>query len=145
MSRFLFFLSILFLIPSLGHSVDRITDAKIDRKKPFPIYIQAGRVTTIDMPCSISYALPGSHGDVQTEIGPDKDSTLIVWLTSARSSATSVTVRCSNRIVVFDIIPSRSNHQDYINVTSFESSTTKRELIDSSSAQKRKNTGGKSK
>lgn len=139
MSRgdYLIILMPIFFWNAAAWGIGRIQEVKIDRKKPYPVYMHPGRVTTIDMPCSISYAIPGSHGDVQTEIGPDKDSSLVVWLTSETSASTNLTVRCSNKVVVFDIIPSRTNHQDYLNVTALESAYTNKQLVASSATFKR--------
>lgn len=100
------------------YALDRIDEVALDLKKTFPIYIHPGRVTTLDLPCSISYVLPGPNGDVKAEIGPDKDSSLILWLASRSSAATNLTVRCEDKVIVFDIIPSRSNHQDYLKIKS---------------------------
>lgn len=138
MSKMHYFRSLLpiLLWSSAAWGVGRIQSVKIDRTKPYPVYMHPGRVTTIDMPCSISYAIPGSHGDVQTEIGPDKDSSLVVWLTSESSAATNLTVRCANKVVVFDIIPSRTNHQDYLNVTALENALTNKRLVASSETYK---------
>ncbi len=116
-----------------SYALERIDEVKIDRKKPFTIYMHAGRVTTIDMPCSISYAVPGSHGDVQTVIGPDKDSSLLIWLSNDQARATNLTVRCGEKVIIFDIVPGRS-HQDYLKVSALATSDGTRKLVATSSA-----------
>ena len=117
-------------------AIDRIDEVSVDLKKTFPIYIHPGRTTTIDLPCSISYAIPGPNGDVKAEIGPDKDSSLIIWLTSGASAPTNLTVRCEEKVIVFDIIPSRVNHQDYLKIKSINKGEMDKKPIYSSATFK---------
>lgn len=128
------FIIMMFFGPRVSLAVDRITPStKMDKNKPFPVYIQPGRSTTIDLPCSITSAVPGTMGDLKAEIGPEKDNSLLVWLLSDRSIPTNLIVRCGIRVLVFDIVPTRNSHQDYINITSIESSNSRRGLVASSS------------
>ncbi len=112
MSNFLVFV----LIQTASHAIERIAEVNLDRSRPFPINMHPGRTTTIDLPCAISYVMAGAYNDLKAEIGPDKDSSVVLWLTSHTSSPTNLVVRCDDRILVFDVIPSRNNHQDYLKV-----------------------------
>lgn len=125
---------ILYLYISIyTNAVDRIAEVVIDRSKPFPIYMNPGRTTTIDLPCSASYALAGTYNDLKAEIGPDKDSSIVLWLTSHASTSTNLVVRCDDRVIVFDVIPSRINHQDYLKVLKISSGSRNAKLIATSS------------
>lgn len=127
---------LLAIYSSFTFSLDRIDEVAVDLKKTFPIYIHPGRTTTLDLPCSISYAIPGPNGDVKVEIGPDRDSSLLIWLTSRSSAPTNLTVRCEDRVLVFDIIPSRSNHQDYLKIKSITNGHMEKQPIYTSSTFK---------
>ncbi|MCC6817509.1 MAG: hypothetical protein IT245_01280 [Bacteroidia bacterium] len=109
-------LLVFLLIQTASHAIERIAEVNLDRSKPFTINMHPGRTTTIDLPCAISYAMAGAYNDLKAEIGPDKDSSLVLWLTSHASSPTNLVVRCDERVLVFDIIPSRNNHQDYLKI-----------------------------
>lgn len=127
---------LILLINNTVVALERIDEVAVDLKKTFPIYIHPGRTTTLDLPCSISYAIPGPNGDVKVEIGPDKDSSLLIWLTSRASAPTNLTVRCEDRVIVFDIIPSRSNHQDYLKIKSISNGRIDKKPIYSSATFK---------
>ncbi len=124
------------LLGNVSVALERIDEVAVDLKKTFPIYIHPGRTTTLDLPCSISYAIPGPNGDVKVEIGPDRDSSLLIWLTSRASAPTNLTVRCEDRVIVFDIIPSRASHQDYLKIKSISNGQIYKKPIYSSATFK---------
>lgn len=130
------------LAPKISHGADRITPSiRMDKNKPFPIFIHPGHSTTIDLPCSITSAVPGTLGDLKAQIGPEKDNSLLVWLMNERTAKTNLVVRCGTRVLVFDVIPNVRKHQDYINITGIDASGSHRGLIASSASPELKEDG----
>lgn len=128
----------LLMIVGLSFASERISSIEIDRGVPLKIHMNPGKTTTLDLPCAVSYALPGAFNDLKIEIGPDKDSSLVLWLTSTASSPTNLVIRCDEKVVVFDVLPNRQVHQDYIHIKKIfdKSSQQKRELISDSKSVK---------
>lgn len=101
--------------------VSRISEEEVDLSKTKLIYMTPGRSTLIDMPCEISHSLLGLNQDIKIVIGPDDKNTFTLWVMSAQSQPTNLTVRCGGEVFVFDIFPNRHNHQDYIKVMDYYS------------------------
>lgn len=130
---------ILMMSVSLSFSVDRISEQNFDLKKTKRIYMTAGRASVLDFPCDIHTTVSGLHDDIKWEIGPEKSNHLVLWLSDETSEPTNLIVRCEERVFVFDVLPSESNHQDYVKINkAFKySSNTRKSLIDSSSLKTR--------
>jgi len=133
---FFCFLGILFFIsPKLkAKAVERISEAELDLSKPFTLYMTPGRSTLVDFPCDISHSILGLTGDIKVTIGPDSLQTMSLWLSNEGSQPTNLTVKCEDRVFVFDIFPNRHNHQDYVNIIDYFDGRTSayRKLVDSS-------------
>lgn len=114
--------------------VERISEKEMDLSKPLLIYMTAGRSTMLDFPCEISHSVLSLTEDIKTTIGPDSKKTMTLWVSSDDSQPTCLTVKCDDLVYVFDILPNRHTHQDYINITeSFDGRNRKsRILVDSS-------------
>ena len=110
---------ILSLILLVSAKTPRISEIEFDLSKPYLIYMSAGRSSVMDFPCDIQHAVLGLHNDIKLDFAPDSPRTLHLWLSHDFSQPTNLVVRCDKKVFVFDIKPSRSNHQDYVNITDY--------------------------
>lgn len=95
---------------------ERISAIYFDHGKVARLYLYPGRTTLLDFPCEVTKAVPGPASDIETVLGATDKSELDVWLKSGASQPTNLTVRCSKDVFVFDVIPSRATHQDYVQI-----------------------------
>ena len=142
MNNFLYRLILFFsvvLISQIGFGkVKRISEKEVDLSKPHPIYMTAGRATLLDFPCDITPTILGLTNDITATIGPDNKNTMTLWVNSDGSQPTNMIVKCNDEVFVFDILPNRSNHQDYINIVDYYDGRFRknRKLISSSWSKK---------
>ena len=81
-----------------------------------PIYLTPGRSAVIDFPCAVTKASGGTGGDLHTTLATSLGNEVDLSLDSEASRPTSLIVRCKERVFVFDIIPSKNTHQEYIKI-----------------------------
>lgn len=103
--------------------VSRISEQEVDLRKTKLIYMTPGRSTLVDMPCEISHSLLGLDQDIKIKIGPDDKNTFTLWITGEKSEPTNLTLRCGGEVFVFDILPNKHTHQDYIQVIDYYADT----------------------
>lgn len=96
--------------------LNRISELDFNRSKVQQIYMEPGRQTLIDFPCHITRASVGSSKDVDVKITSTRNQELDLWLKEEASQSTNLIVRCDEAVFVFDIVPSRLRHQDYIKI-----------------------------
>lgn len=110
MLYFSLFLSLAFAqterISTVNHNL-----AKVDK-----IYIAAGLVSVLEFPQNIIEVRVGDVSSVKVAISQVSPKEMTVYLSSSASKATNLIVRAEKKIYVFDIIPSKSNHQDYVKI-----------------------------
>ena len=127
MSRFTILLfTIIAQIAVTQARVKRVTQENIDLSKPHRIFMTVGRTTMIDFPCEITPTIVGLTEDIKLTIGPDSKRTMSLWIGSEESQPTNMIVKCEGAVFVFDIIPNRENHQDYIDITNYFDGREKR-------------------
>lgn len=97
----------------------RISEIEFNLSRPHLVYMSAGRSSVMDFPCDIQHAVLGLHNDVKIDFAPDSPRTLHLWLSHDFSQPTNLVVRCDKKVFVFDIKPTRTSHQDYLNITDF--------------------------
>ena len=101
---------------SVATPLKRISEVDFDRGNVQPIYMEPGRQTLIDFPCHITRASVGSSKDIDVKITSTSNQELDLWLKEEASQSTNLIVRCDKDVYVFDIIPSKIRHQDYIKI-----------------------------
>jgi|GEM_PF-2414734 len=124
-----------FLSQTAIGKVDRISEQSMDLSKPMKIRMTPGRSSVLEFPCKISHTILGLDGDVKTTIGPDNKESMALWLSGEASKPTNIIVKCEGQIFVFDIVPTKHSHQDYVVIEDVFDSRRRRsrKLIDSSS------------
>lgn len=81
-----------------------------------PIYLTPGRASLIDFPCQVTKASQGTGGDLHATIASTIGNEVDIALDSSASQSTSLIIRCKDSVFIFDIIPSKNTHQEYIKI-----------------------------
>jgi hypothetical protein len=116
----------------------RISSQIVDLAKVHPIYMVPGMATLIELPTPITGIRTGNPEDVQYYKPESPDNEVTVLLKNAAAQPTNLILRSGKRKYVFDIVPSKSLHQDTVEVVgSYGGPDLKdAQLIDSSSSSK---------
>ncbi len=119
MKKLLFATSILFL-SDWAHSVERIQSIRLNRGQVERVYLSPGLGTVIHFPCAVVEAFVVRTADLKTQISPTDQKFLFLNLKLNSSLPANMVVRCANPndVFVFDVIPSQTKHQDYVEVRS---------------------------
>jgi hypothetical protein len=124
---------------SVQSKVKEISRVYLDTNEVLKVFVNPGKPLYMEFPCSITYALPGTKTDLEVVVGLEKKNNLTLWVHSM-SDVTGVTLKCNEKVIPLDVIPSQKEHQRYIRVLGFRNTTSKnRELIASSDASRSKN------
>ncbi len=115
----------LFFVISLIHgtaraNLDRIQAVRVDKGQVQRIYLAPGLGSILLFPCALQEVFIGRSEDLKAQISPNDKKTLFLNLKLNSSLPTNVIAKCSpeNSIFVFDVIPSRSKHQDLVEIRS---------------------------
>jgi hypothetical protein len=115
----LFFASSL-LISALSYGVERIGAVRFNRGAVSPIYLAPGLGSMILFPCPLVEVFIGRSEDLKSQISPSDKKTLFLNLKLNSSLPTNVLARCEGErnVFVFDVIPSKAKHQDFVEIKS---------------------------
>lgn len=94
----------------------RISSTNHDVSAVDKVFVSAGLVTVLEFPQNIIEVRVGDLNSVKAIISKTSPKELTVYLSSSSSRASNMIVRADKKIYVFDIVPSKSNHQDYIKI-----------------------------
>jgi hypothetical protein len=127
----------------------RISSKYVDRGRPQTIYMVAGMATLIELPTPINQVRVGNADDVQYTKPDQPENEITLFLKSAQAKPTNLFLISGKSKYIFDIVPSKSIHQDYIEIIgSFggpeyeESPDNHSEVIDSSDLPAKKQVRG---
>ncbi len=104
------------IMPIMCIAAERISSTQVNLAKSEKVMISPGLVSVIEFPQNIIEVRVGNLKSVKAIISQNSPKELTVYLSSSASIPTNIIVRAEKRIFVFDIVPSRTNHQDYIKV-----------------------------
>ena len=94
----------------------RISSKVVDLGKVQPIYIVAGMATLIEVPGPVTGIRTGNPDDLQYFRPEKPENEVTIVLKNASSRPTNLIIRSGKTKYVFDIIPSKSVHQDAIEI-----------------------------
>ena len=99
---------------------ERIQSMRFDKSKVERIYLAPGLGSVVLFPCSLQEVFIGRSEDLKVQISPNDKRTLFLNLKLNSSLPTNVIVKCEvdKNIFVFDVIPSKSKHQDLVEIRS---------------------------
>ena len=97
----------------------RISSIIKDLGKVEKVYLYPGLISVIEFPHPLLEVRIGNPKALKVEISQVSNRELTLHLTGAAAKATNLIVRSNQKLYVFDIVPSRVSHQDYVQVKSF--------------------------
>lgn len=117
---------------------ERISSQIMDLGRAYPVYMVAGMATFIILAGPVTGIRTGNPESIQY-FRPDKpENEVTVVLKNHNAKPTNLILRSGNKIYVFDVVPSKTVHQDVLEVVGdfggAQFNDTKAELIDSSDA-----------
>lgn len=118
MKNLLFVIS---LFPAITWAAQgRIQSMRFDKSHVQRIYLTPGLGSMVSFPCNLLEVFIGRSEDLKVQISPNDKRTLFLNLKLNSSLPTNVIAKCSpeKSIFVFDVIPSRRLHQDYVEINS---------------------------
>lgn len=83
---------------------------------PSKLFLKPGLISVIEFPQQISEVRIGNPNSVKTLISQISPKELTVFFKSANAVPTNLIVRSDRKVFVFDLIPSKSTHQDYVKI-----------------------------
>lgn len=95
---------------------DRISTVSHNLAIVDKVYVAAGLVSVLEFPQNIIEVRVGDLSSVKAVISQASPKELTIYLSSSASKATNIIVRAEKKIYVFDIVPSSTNHQDYLKI-----------------------------
>lgn len=110
---------------------ERISKIQKDLTQVDRIYLAPGLVSVIELPQPVIEVRIGNPQAVKVQVSTVSPRELTIYLTQASIPPTNLIVRTDKRAFVFDVIPSRANHQDVIRITSGHTGFGKGELLES--------------
>lgn len=97
----------------------RISSQYIDMGKPQTIYMVPGMATLIELPTPIHQVRVGNSDDIQYTKPDQPENEITLFLKSAQAKPTNLFLISGKSKYIFDIVPSKSIHQDYVEVVGF--------------------------
>ena len=87
-------------------------------KKAETLFLFPGRVSLLNLPCPVTKALVGSPKDIKAEVDKQSPQDAHILLKKWRSEPSNLILKCSDRVFLFNIIPTKKSHYDYVKVLS---------------------------
>ena len=94
--------------------VSRLTFDSSEIKK---IFLTPGLVSTIEFPAQVMEVKLGNPADIKVTVGKVNPREITIILNGKTPFGSNMFVRCENKVFLFDVIPSSTQHQDYIQVS----------------------------
>jgi len=98
-------------------TVKRISSIYKDLGQSQKIYLHAGLISVVEFPRNILEVRLGNPSSLKAQISQVSPKELTLYLGRQNVEPTNLIVKSQKRIYVFDIIPSRLSHQDYIKIS----------------------------
>lgn len=97
--------------------VKRISSVYKDLGQVQKIYLHAGLISVVEFPQSIIEVRLGNPKSIKAHISSVSTKELTLYLNQQSVEPTNLIVKSDKRVYVFDVIPSRGSHQDYIKIS----------------------------
>lgn len=112
-------------------NIERLQSVRFNKAQVQRLHLAPGLGTIVTFPCSIQEAFLGRSEDLKAQISPNDKKVLFLNLKLNSSLPTNVIVKCfpERNIFVFDVIPSKSKHQDLVEVRGSYGAPKRTDLI----------------
>lgn len=97
---------------------NRISNLNKDLSASEQIYISPGMATVLEFPKPIIEVRIGDPNILRASISTVSSNELSLFVGAEVGTATNLIVRSDRRTYIFDVVPSRTSHQDFIKVSS---------------------------
>jgi len=97
--------------------VPRLSSHNADLSSVDKIFLSPGLVTLLEFPQNIIEVRVGNPKSIKALISTVSPKELTLFLSSSMSIPSNLIVRSEKRIFVFDIVPSKTTHQDYYKIS----------------------------
>lgn len=104
------------LVSSALAQTERVSTVNHNLSTVDKIYVTAGLASVVEFPKNIIEVRVGDSQSVKAIISQVSPKELTVYLSSTASKASNLIVRADKRMYVFDVVPSTTNHQDYVKI-----------------------------
>lgn len=121
------------LIANAVTGTSRIESTYKDLGSVQKIYLSSGLFSVIEFPKPITEVI-GQTKYLKVDISPTTPNAMTVFLLMPTNQPQNLIVRSEKRVYIFDIIPSRNTHQDYVKISGAfggPSLSTTKTLLDS--------------
>jgi hypothetical protein len=100
--------------------VKRIQATRFDRSQVKRVYLAPGLGSMVLFPCALVEVFVGRSEDLRVQVSPNDKKTLFLNLKLNSSLPTNLIAKCDGEksVYVFDVIPSKSKHQDVVEIRS---------------------------
>ena len=103
---------------ALAQSVPgRISSQVVDLGDVLRIYLAPGLASVVQLPYPITEVKLGNPDDIYVQVSKSLPSELTVILKRNGARPTNLVARCGIKTFVFDLIPSKSTHQDLVRIS----------------------------
>lgn len=96
--------------------VNRVESNFHDISSASKIYLRPGLVSVLEFPDSVSEVRVGNPGVVKVLISQVSPRELTVYFKGSKAQPTNLIVKANKKVFLFDLIPSNTNHQDYLKI-----------------------------
>ena len=86
--------------------------------RPTTLFLFPGRVSLLSLPCPVTKALVSSPKDIKAEIDKLSPKDTHILLKKWRSEPSNLILKCSDRVFLFNLIPTKKFHYDYVKILS---------------------------
>lgn len=93
-------------------------------ERPVTLFLFPGRVSLLSLPCPITKALTGSPNDIKAEVDDLSPKDAHILLKKWKSQPSNLILKCSERVFLFNILPTKKSHYDYVRVLSHRETST---------------------
>ena len=116
--KFLCFPLFVFLSFFSKGKVESVKFLIASEEKPATLYLFPGRVSLLNLPCPVTKALIGSPKDIKAEIDKLSPTDAHILLKKWSSKPSNLILKCSDKVFLFNLIPAKKSHYDYVKVLS---------------------------
>lgn len=97
--------------------VKRISSVYKDLGQSQKIYLHAGLISVVEFPQSILEVRLGNPKSIKAQLSQVSPRELTLYLSQQAVEPTNLIVKSEKRFYIFDIIPSKASHQDYVKIS----------------------------
>ena len=118
-NKLICFFSLLFSLSAVAGRTEGAKFILAEEGKLETLFLFPGRASLLSLPCSITKALAGSPNDIKAEVDKINPRDVHILLRKWTSQPSNLILKCSESVFLFNLIPARKSHYDYIRVLNY--------------------------